>query len=127
MYSIESVGKEVVLTLTDDNITQKISIPFQGASFYVKEFLQEYYELYGRHKHAYKIKEYVGKSGLTPPVDWRGFSNLVYEGLLRKAYNAIQFGKADEATITNTMDVANKMFTEIHEFYRGYDSHWLTI
>jgi hypothetical protein len=25
------------------------------------------------------------------------------------------------------MDVANKMFTEIHEFYRGYDSHWLTI
>ena len=120
MYSIETVGKEVVLTISDNNITQKISIPFQGSSFYVKEFLQEYYELYGRHKHAYKIKERIGNSGLTPPVDWRGFSNLVYEGLLRKAYNAIQFGKADETTITNTMDVANKMFIEIHEFYISY-------
>lgn len=120
MYSIDSGKKEVTLTIKNGNVIQNIRVPYEGASYYVKEFLQEYYELYGRHKHAYKIKEYVGKSGLTPPVDWRGFSNLVYEGLLRKAYNAIQFGKADETTITNTMDVANKMFIEIHEFYISY-------
>ena len=120
MYSIETVGKEVVLTISDNNITQKISIPFQGSSFYVKEFLQEYYELYGRHKHAYKVKERIGNSGLTPSIDWRDFSNLVYKGLLRKAYNAIQFGKADEVLVTNAMDVANCMFAEIHEFYRNH-------
>ena len=62
----------------------------------------------------------IGNSGLTPSIDWRGFSNLVYKGLLRKAYNAIQFGKADEALVTNAMDVANCMFAEIHEFYRNH-------
>ena len=120
MYSIDSGKKEVTLTIKNGNVIQNIRVPYEGASYYVKEFLISFYDMYERHKHAYKIKERIGTSGLTPSIDWRDFSNLVYKGLLRKAYNAIQFGKADEALVTNAMDVANCMFAEIHEFYRNH-------
>ena len=119
MYSIESVGKEVVLTLTDDNITQKISIPFQGASYYVKEFLTSYYEMYDRHRHTSKVKERIDGSGIKPPIDWRGLANLTMEYLLFSAFNAVQYSKANEIIISHIMDTAVYMFEEIHEFYRA--------
>ena len=120
MYSIDSGKKEVTLTIKNGNVIQNIRVPYEGASYYVKEFLISFYDMYERHKHVCKIRSFTLESGIKPTLDWRGFSNLVYKGLLRKAYNAIQFGKADEAIVTNAMDVANCMFAEIHEFYRNH-------
>ena len=119
MYSIDSGKKEVILTIKNGNVIQNIRVPYEGASYYVKEFLTSYYEMYDRHRHTSKVKERIDGSGIKPPIDWRGLANLTMEYLVFSAFNAVQYGKADEVVISHLMDTAVYMFEEIHSFYRA--------
>lgn len=117
MYSIDSGKKEVILTIKNGNVIQNIRVPYEGASYYVKELLTSYYDLYERHKHVCKIRSFTLESGLKPTLDWRDTCNLIMESTTRHAFNAIQHGKADEKLISGLMDTVNYMFADIHSFY----------
>ena len=120
MYSIDSGKKEVTLTIKNGNVIQNIRVPYEGASYYVKEFLISFYDMYERHKHVCKIKAFTLESKIKPTLDWRDTCNLIMESTTRYAFNAIQHGKADEKLISGLMDTVNYMFADIHEFYRNH-------
>lgn len=119
MYSVECKKEEVVLTMRDGNAIQTILVPYSGASYYIKQFLSSYYELYDRHRHTSKVKKLATDFGVKPPIDWRGLANLTMEYLVFSAFNAVQYGEADEVVISHLMDTAVYMFEDIHSFYRA--------
>lgn len=121
MYKIERLKGSVVLKLINGNVTQIIRIPHTGMAYYVATFLSEYQSIYSLHKSSTDVKKQIEGTCLTPILDWRKMSNISMGVLPGYAFDAIKNGGADEAMITNLMDAANRMYIEIHDFYRSFN------
>lgn len=124
MYQINRNKKSATLVLMNEklNTTQTITIDCE-VPFLSELFLYQYHSMYSAHAHMVAIRAVNVNRNVTI-FDPREEANRTIEWLRDHAYSAIVFGKADEAMITQLMDVANTMFEEIHQYARECVNDW---
>lgn len=110
----------VILTITNDNVSQVIRVPYTKYPYHVDAFLMVFGFLYNDHRRMARTKAKCESYKLPPILDWRKDVNDHMNKLREYAFDAIQDCGADERMITTLMDSANHMYMEVHSFYQSY-------